>query len=45
MNKFGIANPSNVTVDQYLVEKYFCGICLLRLIILDLVLLGHWARF
>ena len=45
MNNCGIATPSNENMDRYLVEEYLCGIYLLRLMILDLVLLGHWARF
>ena len=41
VNRCGIATLSITTLNWYLVEEYFCGIYLLRLMILDLVLLEH----
>ena len=45
MNSCGDDTPSNATVNRYLLDRYFCGIKCLRLMILDPVLLGHWVRF
>ena len=44
-NGCGDATPINTPMDRYLVDEYFCGIHLLRLISLDLVLVGDCDRF
>ena len=44
MNRCGDVPPSNTAVANYIFDAYLCGICRLYLMILDLVLLGHWYK-
>ena len=44
VNNCGVAAPSSAILNLCLEEEYFCGMYLLRLMVLDLVLLGHCCR-